>query len=234
MQTTFVLKLRAKYPRSLKNITGCSSDCMGKNLKIVLAVVLIVVIAVSGIFWFPALSRTLEPSHSETTTTATKVEQVIPQYLPGYGSEPTSDKSSGSFFETATRIFLVSTQTYYGYSNETIKSGNPAEGNIINKGDPVFIINATLRNDYNSANPLPLSTNNHAFIFLTATLYSSQNVTIKATDVSPTNPQVGPFFSAFVGLNSGVTASVEIWLSTASRNVENYTFNLDVFGIPPP
>ena len=128
---------------------------MDKNLKIVLAFVLIAVIAVSGIFWFPALSRTLEPSRGGPTTPATEVEQITPQYLPGYVFQTISNTTSGTIFESATRIFLISATTYYGYANETVKAGNPAEGNIINKGDPIFIINATLRNDYNPQNPLP-------------------------------------------------------------------------------
>ena len=206
---------------------------MNKSLKILLAVVLIAVIAVStGIFLFPAISRTLKSSPVPPPTPATNVEQISPQYLPGYVDQSISNTTSGSIFEPATRIFLVSATTYYGYSNETLKSLNPSEGNIINKGDPIFIINVTVRNDYNPENPLPLSTNNQAFIFLTATLYS-QNVTIKAKDVSPTNPQVGPFLTAFVGLNSGETASVEVWMATANRNIDHYEINLDVFGIPP-
>ena len=194
---------------------------------------MIAVIAISGIFWFPALSRTLEPSSGGSTTSPTKVEQITPQYLPGYVLEPLSNISSGSVFESATRIFLVSTTTYYGYANETIKSGNPTEGNIINKGDPVFIINATLRNDYNPLNPQPLSSNNYAFLFVTATLYS-QNRTINAKDVSPTDPQIGGFLTAFAGLSSGETAPVEIWLATGNRNIDLYKINLSVYGNPPP
>ncbi len=205
---------------------------MDKNLKIVLAAVLIAVIAVSGIFWFPALSRTLEPSRGGPPTLATNVEQISPQYLSGYVFQSISNSSAGTIFESATRIFLVSATTYYGYANETLKAGNPTEGNIINKGDPIFIINVTLRNDYNPENPLPLSTDNYAFIFLTATLYS-QNVTINAKDVSPTNPEVGPFLTAFVGLSSRETASVEVWLATDNRNIDHYEINLSVFGTPP-
>jgi hypothetical protein len=206
---------------------------MDKNLKIVLAVVLIAVIAVSGIFWFPALSRTLEPSRGGSTTIATNLQQISSQYLPGYVFQRISNTTSGTIFESATRIFLVFATTYYGYANETVKSPNPTEGNIISKGDPIFIINVTLRNDYKPQNPLPLSAdNNYAYIFLTATLYS-QNVTINAKDVSPTDPQVGGFLTASLGLNSGETASVEVWMSTANRNIDNYKINLDVFGIPP-
>ena len=206
---------------------------MYRNLKIVIATVLIAVIAVSGIFWVPALSRTLQRSPGGSTTPATKVEQITPQYLPGYVLEPTSNTSSRSFFESATRIFLVFATTYYGYANETVKSPNPTEGNIISKGDPIFIINATLRNDYTTPNPLPLSTNNYAFIFATATLYS-QNRTITAKEVSSTNDYSGAFPTAFLGLASGATASVAIWMSTTNRNVDNYTISLDVFGTPPP
>ena len=205
---------------------------MDKNQKILLAVVLIVVIAVSGIFWFPAISRTLEPSRAGPPTPATNVEQISPQYLPGYVFQSISNTTSGTIFEPATRIFLVSATTYYGYSNVTRKGLNPTQGNMINKGDPIFIINFTLRNDYNSENPLPLSADNHAFIFLTATLYS-QNVTINAKDVSPTNPEVGPYLTAFLGLSSGDTASVEVWMATTNRNIDHYEINLSVYGTPP-
>ena len=203
---------------------------MDKKLKIIVAVALIAVILVSGIFWVPALSRTLEPSRGGPTTLATNVEQITPQYLPDMFPYPFQTSSSGSVFESATRIFLVSATSYYGYINETVKSLNGH--NIINKGDPIFIINVTLRNDYNSENPLPLSKNNYAYIFVTATLYSQNNGTITAKDVSPTNPQVA-FLNAYIGLNSGATSSVEIWLSTSNRNINHYEINLDVFGIPP-
>ncbi len=206
---------------------------MDKNLKIVLAVVLIVVIEVSGIFWFPALSRTLKPASSGPTTPATNVEQITAQYLPGYVFQTISNSGEGTIFESATRIFLVSAETYYGYANETVKSPNPFEGNIINKGDPIFIINATLRNDYSPQKPLPLSRDNYAYIFVTAALYS-QNVTINMKDVSPTDPQVGGFLTAFIVLSSGETASVEIWLATGNRNIDHYEINLSVFGTPPP
>ena len=205
---------------------------MDKNQKILLAIVLIVVIAVSGIFWLPVIMRTLEPSRGGPPTPATNVEQISSQYLPGYVFQSISNTTEGTIFESTTRIFLVSATTYYGYANETRKTGNPTEGNIVNKGDPIFIINVTLRNDYNPENPLPLSTNNYAFIFVTATLYS-QNRTINGKDVSPTNPEIGADTTATLGLTSGATASVEIWIATANRNIDHYKINLSVFGTPP-
>ena len=205
---------------------------MNKNQKIFLAVVLIIVIAVSGIFWFPAILRTLEPSRVGSPIPATNVEQISPQYLPGNVLLSTSNSSAGESFVSATRIFLVSATPYYGYSNVTRKSLNAAEGNIISKGDPIFIINVTLRNDYNSENPLTPSQDNHAFIFLTATL-NSQSGTVNATDVSPTNAGIPPT-GAFLSLNSGETASVEIWMATSNRNIDRYEIDLSVFGIAPP
>ena len=205
---------------------------MNKNQKILSAVVLIAVIVVSGIFWFPAILRTLEPSRPALPTPPANLKQISPQYLPGNVLQNTSNTSTGESFVSATRIFLVSDTAYYGYSNETRKSPNPAEGNLISKGDPIFIINVTLRNDYNPENPLTPSQNNYAFIFLTATL-NSQNGIVNAKDVSPTNTGFPPI-GAFLGLNSGETASVEIWLATSNRNIVSYELNLSVFGIAPP
>jgi hypothetical protein len=205
---------------------------MNKNQKILAAAVLIAVIAVSGIFWFPALSGTLKSSSVPPPTPATNVERISPTYLPGYVFLSASNSSAGESFASFTRIFLVSATPYYGYSNETRKSPNPAGGNIISKGDPIFIINVTLRNGYNSEYPLPLSSDNYAFIFLNFTLYS-QNGIVNATDVSPTNAGVPPI-GAFIGLSSGETASVEVWLATSNRNIDLYEINLSVYGIAPP
>jgi len=68
---------------------------------------------------------------------------------------------------------------------------------------------------------------------LTATLYS-QNHTLNVKDVSPTNPEIGGDTTATLGLKSGETASVEIWIATANRNIDHYEINLSVFGTPPP
>ena len=147
----------------------------------VLSVAILIVVIAPGItvFWFsspsgapksellstPEPQETSPPVAQETTTPATNVAQMSPQYLSGYVLQPVANSSYGEVFESATRIFLVSVTTYYGYSNSAIESINPTEPNLVNAGDPIFIINVTLRNDYNDQNPLPVSSDSHAFIF---------------------------------------------------------------------
>jgi len=205
---------------------------MNKNREILTVALLISVIAVSGIFWFPAVLGRLKSSSFPPPTPATNVERISPTYLPGYIFRSSPNSSAVVSHESFTRIFLVSASPYYGYSNETRKSPNLAGSDIISRGDPIFIINITLRNGYNSEYPLPLSSDNYAFIFLNVTLYS-QNGIVGATDVSPTDAGVPPT-GAFIGLSSGETASVEVWLATSNRNIDLYEINLSVYGIAPP
>jgi hypothetical protein len=59
----------------------------------------------------------------------------------------------------------------------------------VQKGDPCFIINVTIRNNYSAENPLPdhnlfNMSNPDANVYLTAQIFNSQGQ-IKATDVTP-------------------------------------------------
>ena len=63
---------------------------------------------------------------------------VIPRYL--------------SYNEMTTKIYLIDSFTSYSKAYETYSTG---DGQIVEKGNSLFLITLTLRNDYTSDNPAP-------------------------------------------------------------------------------
>lgn len=191
---------------------------MNKNVKILMVVLLVVAIVVSiGI----SLTIFLQDQRSNTLPTpATDIKIVSSQYLIWNGN--------------STRIFLASVSAWYGYSNETRRL--PA----VNRGDPIVIINAVLRNDYAPEDPLSrpsnglnVSSDGSVTIFLTANIFSKGQIA-NAKDVSPSNIGI-PFNAAELSLNSGETKSIDLWLSTTQRDIDQVQITLLYMGaLPPP
>jgi hypothetical protein len=146
-----------------------------------------------------------------TEIPATNVKPISPHYL---NSTP---DLYGNFSQT--RIFLVSATPRYGYHN----------------GEPCFIINVTVRNDYSAAQPVPDNayTNNTgaAWICLTAQLYDHNGTQIEAQDV--TNQYLLPFSRPQYYLESGETMHFEIDMATTHRDIDNYNIQLLYIGALP-
>ncbi len=166
----------------------------------------------------------LSSSHSPVSApTVANVEPVAPHYLPYNGNE--------------SRIFLVSaTPTYGSYPGPSVPQMGSTPG--VQKGDPCFIINVTIRNDYSAENPLPDHnlfnlTNPDANVFLTAQIFNSQGQ-ISATDVTPPYPGV-PLGGAYTSLASGENATVTIYLATSHQDIDHFEIILEYVGsVPPP
>jgi hypothetical protein len=120
-----------------------------------------------------------------------------------------------------TEIFLISatvTSGSYPYQTRTAigsKSGSPP---VVEKGEPCVIINVTIRNDYSEQSPVPDHFPGHptlAYVFLTAKIFNGDKQ-ISITDLT----QVGlpPDSWSSASLQSGETATVSIYLATASRS----------------
>ena len=150
------------------------------------------------------------------------IEPVAPQYLPYNGTESS--------------IFLVSATPSLGpYPGPSVKQMGNTPG--IKKGDPCFIINVTVRNDYSSEYPPPFQniynvTNPDAYIFLTAQIFNSQGQ-VNATDVTPPYPPV-PYPGAYTSLASGENATVTIYLATSHRDISSFQIILEYVGVLPP
>lgn len=129
-----------------------------------------------------------------------------------------------------TKIFLVSTDNpQYGFCNW---SYCPVGSIDVQKGDPCFIMNVTIRNDYTTDSfwmdedsPSGLY-NNH--VKLTANLYNQQG-RVDAIDV--TNPNNSLHGGHVFVVELGATHSIELYLATDCTNIERY--EIDVAYVAP-
>ncbi|MCJ7720823.1 hypothetical protein MUO98_00230 [Candidatus Bathyarchaeota archaeon] len=133
-----------------------------------------------------------------------------------------------------TMIFLVSTDNpRYG-----VYEGSDVDwfGGEVHEGDPCFIVNVTVRNDYTTT---PLWTDEDSpsglynrYVKLTALLYNQQGE-VDAVDVTgPINFDGG--VNEFL-IEPEQTHSVELTLATDSKNVEQYEIYVAYVGpLPEP
>jgi hypothetical protein len=180
---------------------------MKKNLVIILLVLIIIVVTGFTIY----LSGTLtKPGDSS----------VIPGYL--------------VYNEKTSKIYIIDSFTSYSNANETYTT---ADGQIVEKGTPLFVITMTLRNDYTSDNPAPPLQNQDqtsppdgtAYLYLTAQLYDKDGE-LNATNVSVSDFSLTSASGTGLVLSSGQTASVNIYLATSQTNINKYEVNLNFLG----
>jgi hypothetical protein len=180
---------------------------MKKRFAIQLLVFAIIVVVGLTVY----LSRTL---------TNPGTSSVIPRYLVYH------DKTS--------KIYLIDSFTSYNNANETYTT---ADGQIVVKGTPVFVITMTLRNDYTSDNPAPPLQNQDqtspadgtAYLYLTTQLYD-KGVQLNATNVSVSDFSLTAISGTGLVLSSGQTALVNIYLATSQTNINRYEVNLYFLG----
>jgi hypothetical protein len=180
---------------------------MKKKLAITLLVTCIIAVAGFTVYWLE-------------TQTKSEDSSVNPHYLTYNG--------------VTSKIYLTYTVTSFGNSNDTYTT---PDGQIVEKGTPLFVITLTLRNDYTSDNPAPPLHNQDqtspadgtAYLYLTTKLYDKGHQ-LNATNVSvsdfslPTVPGTG------LVLSSGETASAKIYMSTTQTNIDKYEVNLYFLG----
>jgi hypothetical protein len=119
----------------------------------------------------------------------------------------TSAKSLTPGYLNSSRIFLLSSNSSYGYYY----------------GSPCFIIGATVRNDYSAQQPVPDSAfaNNSglAWFGLSARLYDKNGKVIDSQSLRP--PNSFPNYNQ-VSLVSGGTLSLNLYMGTARRDIDHY------------
>lgn len=180
---------------------------MKKRLAIISLVLLIVVVAGFIIY----LSGT--PTKSGDSS-------VIPRYL--------------SYNEKTSKIYLIDSFTSYSKANITYST---ADGQIVEKGNTLFVITLTLRNDYTSDNPAPPLQNQDqtspadgtAYLYLTAQLYDKEGK-LNATNVSISDFSLTAVSGAGLVLSSGQTTPVNIYMATSQPNIDKYEVNLYFLG----
>ena len=98
---------------------------------------------------------------------------------------------------------------------------------MIQKGSSLFIITATLRNDYTIDDPPPPNgiaispADGTAYVYLTAQLKNDEGI-INAKDVTVPDFSIPSIPGAALVLASGQTASVNIYLSVNEDNISDY------------
>jgi hypothetical protein len=143
--------------------------------------------------------------------------------------------SSGYLTRTSsseTLIFLVSTDNpRYGVYKWSDAQWNGGE---VHEGDPTFIVNVTVRNDYTKD---PISTDEDSppgmynkYVKLTAILFNQQGK-VDAVDVTyPINSLHGGHVFT---VEPEETQSVELYLATDSRDIERYEIYVEYIGPMP-
>lgn len=208
-----VLKSSLKLNRRLYlNIDGWE---MTKNKKVLLPVALaLIAVALFAVFWGVTF-------YSGSNLSTSDIRPVNSDYL---------TYSSGN----VSKIFLVSAEPRYGYwtQNDTHMDWF-TNGPVIHKGDQVFVVNATIRNDYTQNDQYRVGSDNRSHVVLTVKLYDKDNHVIIALQAYP---RVDTKFNGSVfAFESGKTTSFELYLATGNRNIDHYEIFVEVVAsVPPP
>lgn len=152
-----------------------------------------------------------------------------------------SVESSGGYYLAdrtlnMTRLFVVSATPRYGFY--PVEPENVAGPFMINRGDPCFILELTIRNDYSQQNPPPTHlgsagnyTSNEAWFCVNAIL-SNESGVIHVPAVTPPYPQI-PFGVPQFHQKSGTTQSYAIYFATDDRNINHYQIYLSYLSAYP-
>ena len=183
-----------------------------KKPILVVAVAVILVLVIGLYFW----NLMFSPSNSST------IEGPSSGYLTYYPEFKGGNE---------TMIFLVSTDNpRYGFYNW---NDTKWYGGEVHEGDPCFIVNITVRNDY--IDPIiadsPLNGTFYKYISLTTYLYDEQG-RVDAVDVTYPINRIwgGHWFS----VNPGETHSLEVYLATESKDIERYEIYVNYIEPFPP
>jgi hypothetical protein len=153
---------------------------------------------------------------------------VMPMFpeVPAMSVEPSGGYYLADRALNMTRLFVVSATPRYGFY--PVEPENVAGPFMINRGDPCFIMELTIRNDYNQLNPPPTSdlgsnsnySSDEAWFCVRANL-SNENGLIHVPAVTPPYPQM-PFGVPQFHQKSGTTQSYTIYFSTKDRTINHY------------
>jgi hypothetical protein len=188
---------------------------MDKKRPLVIIAVLSVALLIVGLYW----SSGGFSSNTELPTNAVVAQS--PHYLAF---------SSGN----ESKIFLESAKASYSFwSLDDTHIDWFTNGPIIHKGDPVFIINATLRNDYTQNDQYKVDSSNRSFVVLNVKLYDKDGSVIDALQAYPrVDTRLNGHIFRF---DSGKTASIGIFMATNNRSIDHYEILVaSVSSMPPP
>jgi hypothetical protein len=185
--------------------------------------VLVVGLLAGGSLFKPQSTISVSPTPVPTSYSAINVQPATLGYM---------QLRSG----LTTKIYLVSTNASYGfYPVDLVQQFTNVT--VVHMGEPCFILNVTIRNDYVFNESIPSENgaggNNTGAVWLTllVTLFDKNGTAINATDI--TNASV-PFTSRDeFGMGNGETEAVNLVLATSNRSVDYFTVGIGYMGIFP-
>ena len=152
-------------------------------------------------------------------------EALPPPDFPAANVKPLNSHYLGtnvSGYET--KFFLVHATPRYGYYRADFRVVS-IPSSWIHKGDPCFIINFTLRNDYTEKEiqdlTPPFANNTRAWVGLRFELFDRNGNSIDAVSTGA-NGRFLPNDLFNTAMNSGDTRSWEVYLATENRNIDHF------------
>jgi hypothetical protein len=191
-----------------------------RNKRVLLAssLVLIGIVVIIAVYYGAVLV-------SESNLSTSNIKPVKSEYL--------NFRSDG-----VSKIFLVSAEPKYAYwTNNDTHMDWFINGPVIHKGDPVFIVNLTVRNDYTQNDSAGIvsrvDSQNRSSLGFTVTLFDKNNHVIEALQAYPqTVTQLNVSFFVF---ESGETESFKLYFATGNRSIDHYeVFVAYVSSMPAP
>ena len=181
-------------------------------LPLVLVAIGLAVVLIS-FFW--------EVSISQSNPSTSNVKPVNPAYL---------NFTAGN----VSKIFLVSAEPKYGYwTKNDAHMDWFTNGPIIHTGDPVFIVKATVRNDYTQNDKNRVNSMNHSSAYFNVKLYNKNNTVIPALQAYPKADTV--FKTNGFYIESGKLETFELYFATSNLNIDHYEILVwTVSGQPVP
>jgi hypothetical protein len=130
------------------------------------------------------------------------------------------------------KIFLLSAEPSYSYwTQNSTHMDWFTNGPIIHKGDPVFIINATIRNDYTQNDQNRVNDSNFSWVVLNIVLYDKNRI----IDALQAYPQVDTRLNGHIfTFNSGETTSFGVFMSTSNRQIDHCEILVTIVSSMPP
>ncbi len=144
----------------------------------------------------------------------------------------TNVKPANAHYLDGSKIYLVSATPRYGHHPGV--SGVTTTTPLVHEGDPCFIINVTVRNDYTAEEPPPTGgawETGRAVFIVTAKIYDRNGQQIEAKDV--TNPYMMPIHVPQYELQYGETESFDIYLATSRRDIGSFDIVMLALGTVP-
>ena len=160
---------------------------------------------------------------------------MIPE-VPAWSVQPSSSYYLTDRAANMTQMYVVSATPKYGFY--PVDPENYAGPYMIARGDPCFILELTLRNDYSQQNPpqthtgLDINYTSDEVWFCIHAILTDESGVLHVPAVTPPYPQM-PFGVPQFHQKSGTTQSYSVYFLTNNRDINHYQIYLSYLAAKP-